>query len=281
MVENSTGQLRLIRCARGYEDEVEAGSDFWQVMGERYGLKLDVVGGSLSNIPATGPLVVTANHPFGILDGLMIGNILSQTRGDFRILAHQVFRRAGDLERVILPVRFDESQAALQQNIATRKEALRYLASGGAVAVFPGATVSTSARLFSPPMDPAWRNFTARMIIKARATVVPVHFIGQNSRLFQIASHLHNNLRVALLIKEFRARIDRPVPVVIGEPVCPERLNELSKSPGEMMDFLRQTTYGLSPKPLRTLEYGFENEEKHRNGASPAKGKRHDGSRHL
>ncbi|MEM1353234.1 MAG: acyltransferase, partial [Pseudomonadota bacterium] len=97
-MENATGRLRLIKRAKGYEDEVAAGRDFWQVMVERYGLSIKVVGGSLDNIPADGPLIVVANHPYGILDGLIMGNILSGIRGDFRILANSVFRKAKDLD---------------------------------------------------------------------------------------------------------------------------------------------------------------------------------------
>ena len=103
LMENATGRLGLIRRAEGYEHEVAQGRDFWQVMVERYGLALDVVGGDLSNIPVDGPLIVLANHPYGILDGLMLGHILSTVRGDFRILANRVFRKAQDLDRVILP----------------------------------------------------------------------------------------------------------------------------------------------------------------------------------
>jgi hypothetical protein len=53
-VENLTGRLGLIRMARGYDREVAAGRDFWEVMVERYALKLEVMGGALGNIPATG-----------------------------------------------------------------------------------------------------------------------------------------------------------------------------------------------------------------------------------
>ena len=59
---------------------------------------------TLADIPAQGPLVVIANHPFGILDGLMMGHLLDTVRGDFRILANAVFRKAPDLDRVLLPI---------------------------------------------------------------------------------------------------------------------------------------------------------------------------------
>jgi putative hemolysin len=264
-LENATGRLNLIRRAAGYHEAVARGEDFWQVMVERYGLSLEIVGGSLANIPAAGPLVVVSNHPYGILDGLMMGHILSGTRNrDFRILAHRVFRKAEDLDRIILPISFDETKEAVAENIETRKTALRYLAEGGAIGVFPGGTVSTSAKPFSAPLDPMWRSFTAKMIAKSGAQVVPIFFEGANSRLFQVASHLHTTLRMALLIKEFRRRTDEPVRVVVGEPIPEQEIAARAKDQKAMMDFLRARTYALSPTPIDPKAFGFEFEAKHR-----------------
>lgn len=264
LMENTTGRLRLIKRADGYEKDVANGRDFWAVMVERYGLSLDVVGGALSNIPSDGPLILIANHPYGILDGLMMGHILAQARGDFRILAHRVFRKAEDLDRIILPISFDDTREAVKLNLETRKTALDYLGNGGAIGIFPGGTVSTAVKPFAYPMDPGWRGFTARMVAKSNATVVPVYFDGHTSRLFQIASHLHNTLRMGLLIKEFKKRVDTPVKVVIGEPIGRDVLDPLSKDTRKMMDFLRKATYELSPEPLKSYDYGYEFEERHR-----------------
>lgn len=264
VMENVTGRINLIKRAQGYEREVAEGRDFWEVMVERYGLSLNVVGGSLDNIPTKGPLILIANHPYGILDGLMMGHILSQTRGDFRILAHQVFRKAEDLNRIILPISFDETRQAVKLNLQTRKTALDYLGQGGAIGIFPGGTVSTASKPFSQPLDPGWRSFTARMIAKSDAKVLPVYFDGSTSRLFQIASHLHYTLRMGLLIKEFRKRVDSSVDVVIGNPIDRAELDARRKDAKGLMDFLRQSTYDLSPRPLKDTGYGFEFEEKYK-----------------
>ncbi|MGR3546305.1 MAG: lysophospholipid acyltransferase family protein [Roseovarius sp.] len=257
-MENLTGRISLIKRAAGYETEVSQGRDFWEVIVERYGLTLDVVGGSLDNIPREGPLVLIANHPYGILDGLMMGHILSQTRGDFRILAHQIFRKAEDLNKVILPISFDETKEAVALNLATRKTALDYLGQGGAIGIFPGGTVSTAAKPFSRPMDPGWRGFTAKMIAKSQASVVPVYFDGHTSRLFQLASHLHVTLRMGLLIKEFRKRVDTPVRVVVGDPIPRNTLAQYAGDTKSLMAFLRAKTYELSPSPIVASEIGFE-----------------------
>lgn len=260
IVENATGRLRLIKRADGYEKEVANGGDFWQIMTDRYGLSLDVVGGALSNIPKSGPLVLISNHPYGILDGLILGNILSQTRGDFRILAHRIFRKSEELDKIILPISFDETKEAVKLNIATRKTSLDYLASGGAIGIFPGGTVATSKTPFGRPMDPAWRTFTAKMIMKSKATVIPIYFDGHNSRLFQLMSHMHYTLRMAFLINEFRMRVDEPVKIAIGEALPSDMIDQY-KDPKALMDFLRQETYRLSPRPLQSIDYGFEFED--------------------
>jgi putative hemolysin len=265
LMENTTGRLKLIKRAEGYEHEVAAGRDFWDVMADRYGLSLEITRGSLDNIPKTGPLVLVANHPYGILDGLMMGKILRHTRGDFRILANSVFKRAEEVNRIVLPVSFEETKDAMALNIQTRKDALRYLGEGGAIGVFPGGTVATAAKPFSQPLDPRWRSFTARMIAKSGATVVPVFYEGHTSRLFQIASHMHSTLRLGLLIKEFKKRVDTPVRVAVGAPIPQETLAPYAKDSKAMMEFLRKATYELAPDSVPNPNaLGYEFEDHHR-----------------
>jgi len=186
-MENATGRLKMIRKAKGYLAEIEQGADFWQVMADRYGVSLEIVGGSLDDIPTEGPLITVSNHPYGILDGLMKGLILSKRRmGNFKVLAHEVFLKSPDLEQIILPISFDEDKEGAKRNLATRAKAVSYLKEGGAIGIFPGGTVSTAQDAASTPMDPTWRTFTAKMVTKSEAVVVPIFFDGSNSRLFQI-----------------------------------------------------------------------------------------------
>ena len=258
-IENITGRIGLIKRAADYELEVASSArSFWEVMVDRYHLQLDILSGKLANIPKHGPLLVVSNHPYGILDGLILGYILSKTRGDFRILAHRVFKRAEDLNKIILPINFDDSREAALQNIDTRKKALKYLKEGGCIGIFPGGTVSTALKPFGKAMDPSWKKFTARLISKSDANVVPIYFEGSNSRLFQIASHIHYNLRMALLIKEFKRRIDDKVKVVIGTKLQRSQLEDRMEDPNLMMAFLRHETYKLSMDPSQSFDFGFE-----------------------
>lgn len=247
-IENISGRTRLLRMAQGYENEVEAGRSFWDVMSERYGINMEFVVGGLENIPREGPLVMVANHPYGILDGLAMGRMLSQTRGAFKIIAHVIFRKASDLKDVILPIDFAETKEALALNISTRKEALKYLADGGAIGIFPAGAVATASVPFGKATDPVWKTFTARMIARSGAQVVPVYFEGSNSRLFHIAGHLNQTLRTALLISEFDARVNTPLKIRIGKPLPPEAIQARATDGRALMNYLRSETYKLSPE---------------------------------
>ena len=168
------------------------------------------------------------------------------------------------MNEVILPVSFYETKAGIALNLETRRTALNYLSDGGAIGVFPGGTVSTANKPFGRPLDPSWRSFTAKMIARSDAHVVPIYFDGANSRLFQLASHLHTTLRMALLIKEFKSRVDAPVRLAVGQPLTRDALNPYLRDPRGMMDFLRAETYKLSSRPIDTSHYGFEFTEVHK-----------------
>lgn len=257
-IENATGRIGLIRRGAGYAADITAENDFWEVMAKRYRMSFEVIGGSLENIPKHGPVVIVSNHPFGILDGFMLGFIIRQVRKDFNILAHHVFQNAPELDDVILPISFDATKEATKLNLNSRKVAIDLLNNGEVVAIFPGGTVSTSQTMFSDPLDPKWRPFTAKMIVKSQASVVPIFFQGANSRLFQIACHLHYYLRVAFLLREFKAKIDHPVRVVIGEPIGPKTLAPYRTDPQKMMAFLRTQTYALDPEQRDPTQLGYE-----------------------
>ncbi|NOR62648.1 MAG: acyltransferase [Rhodobacteraceae bacterium] len=257
-IENTTGRLRLIHRARGYDKDINEQNNFWDVVSRRYGLSLEVIAGSLSNIPAEGPVVVISNHPYGILDGLMMGKIMSTARTDFRIMAHKVFAKADEISSSILPISFDGTREAMVMNLQTRKEALKYINQGGAVGVFPGGSVSSPQRMFSRPMDPEWGTFSAKMISQSKAAVVPVFFEGFNSRRFHVAGRMSRTLRTALLVNEFKRRINKPVKIAVGQPLSRDELDAYTKDSRGLMDFLRDATYDLSSKPINTNEYGRE-----------------------
>ena len=263
-LENGTGRSALLSRSPNLRTNMHSIQNLWHSIMEGYGVTIDIMKGELGDIPVDQPFIVVANHPYGILDGLVMGSVLAQSGANFKIIANDIFNKAREISDKILPISFKNTREAISLNLRTRKNAITHLFHGGAIGIFPGGTVSTSSKLFSQPADPAWRSFTAKMIFKSNALVVPIFFDGNTSRIFQLASHLHPNIRAGLLLREFKLRLDKPVRIVIGKPIPRCRMDLFKNDSRKIMDFLRLETYKLSPNKNQTFEYGYEFEHKHR-----------------
>ena len=222
-IEWATGKRRLLGRVRRFEREgVETGQAFFDHALAVMGIALAVPPAAAARIPRTGPLVVVANHPHGLVDGIVLASLLGRVRGDYRILTRSLLAGVPEVEHVLLPVPFPHEPGARARNLATRARAERQLAMGGAVALFPAGAVAASRTLWGPPEEPPWLPFTARLVRRGGATVLPVRFPGANSRLYQIAARLSPVLRQGLLLHEVVRALDRPQRPVVGRPIPPE-----------------------------------------------------------
>jgi putative hemolysin len=244
LIERMTGQPRLKRIYRQYRTESGAGN-FWEQAIARLRLTLVFDPKPVAAWPRTGALVIVCNHPFGVIDGLAVCALTARIRPDFRILTNAVLNRAEEIKPHLLPVDFSDTKEALGINLKSRAQARAHLAAGGVLIVFPAGGVSTTPSIWhARAVDAQWKNFTAKLILGAHAPVAPLYFEGQNSRLFQIASHLHQTLRLSLLFKEVHDRIGAEIRVRPGPPIPFSELGHLA--PDALMAELRARTYGLA-----------------------------------
>lgn len=245
-IERVSGQPYLKRLYEEYLAERTSADAFWDEAIARLGITLDCNFSALDHWPRNGPLVVVANHPFGVLDGIVICHLVSWVRGDFLVLTHELLTRTEELKPYLLPVDFSETDDALHTNLKTRAAAKHHLMNGGCLIVFPAGGVSTTPSIWHKRATAAeWKNLTARLIVQSKATVAPVYFAGQNSWIFQLASHISLTLRLSLLFKEIRDRIGSTVRVRIGDVLPCERLAALGDRTA-IMQALRDITYALA-----------------------------------
>jgi putative hemolysin len=181
----------------------------------------------LKEIPADGPLVFVANHPFGIVDGMALCDMALKARGDFRILINSLLCQDKDLAQYFLPVDFHPTKEAMKNNIRIKKVAQECLADNIPVLIFPSGFVSTADKKgFGNVVDAPWTTFAAKLIRDAQASVVPIYFRGQNRRAFHLASHIAEPLRMALLLSEARNRFGKPLHAVVGDTLDWSTLSE-------------------------------------------------------
>jgi putative hemolysin len=253
-IERMSGQPELKRMYLEHHERPKPGEGFWEAAVRKLQLNIILNEDALNEIPKTGPVIIVANHPFGVLDGIMVCWLISRIRKDFKILTNALLNRVDEIKAALLPIDFEETKAALETNIKSRAEAKALLEGGGVLIIFPGGTVSTTPTLLArKAKDPEWKTFTARMITQGKAPVVPVYFAGQNSRLFQIASHVSMTLRLSLLFKEVHDRIGSDMVLRVGKRIPYEDLKAITDRK-KLMEFLRDRTYALAadaPKPSK------------------------------
>ncbi len=247
-MEWTTGKLTLLRHIRRFEaTPVPHGQGFWtKAMAE---MRIDVTtpADEVARIPPAGPLVVVANHPHGLIDGMIAAELVGRVRTDYRILARTLLTGVAEVERFMLPVPFPHAPGAQVQMIEMRRRAMTHLRAGGCVVLFPAGAVAASATALGPVIEGAWTPFTAKMIVRSGATVVPMRFLGSNSRAYQIANRLSATLRQGLLIHEVAHAFGKPQRPVIGAPIPPAEWRARAAAPREFMAWLRERTLSLEP----------------------------------
>lgn len=244
-VEIMTGQPTLKRMYQENYESPVPGETFWDAAVRHLKLRVHVNQAELEALPPTGPLMVIANHPFGVLDGIVISQLIGKVRPDFKILTNAVLYRAEEIRPFLLPIDFSPTKEALETNIKSRAQARDHLVAGNCVVVFPAGGIATSKSPFrGPAVDAEWGTFAAGMIHQAKAPVAPVFFAGQNSRLFQMASHMSMTLRLSLVFKEVHDRIGSDLPVRVGRVIPYEELAP-HKDRKALMKVLRERTLEL------------------------------------
>lgn len=241
-----TGKLTLLRLIRRFESKGTArGKEFWDRTLEVMGIDLRTPPEQVARIPKTGPVVVVANHPHGLVDGLVMGCLVSQVRDDFKILTRSLLTGIEEISYNMVPVPFPHEEGALEKGLEMRRIAMEHLKDGGVIILFPSGQVATSEGWFGPAVEAEWNPFTAKMILKSGAQVLPIRFQGQNSRLYLMANKLSATLRQGLLLHEIAHALNKPQAPIIGAPIAPDEIARWSSNPRGFMAWLRETTLAL------------------------------------
>lgn len=245
-VERLTGRRRLERI---YDMVLEREPDQRQLWGaalRELRVQMDYDTGQLAKVPAEGPLILIANHPYGVLDGLIICHFASLLRPDFKILIHKSLNREPRVAQYMLPIDFSETEEATCTNIESKHRAMATLHAGNAIVIFPAGGIATTVHgPFGRAVDLEWKLFVAKLIQMTKATVIPIYFHGQNSRIFQLASHMSLTLRLALIIHEVNRKAGDTIRVSIGDPILYQALASIRKRK-ELLNYLRESIYALS-----------------------------------
>ncbi|WP_407066396.1 lysophospholipid acyltransferase family protein [Jannaschia seohaensis] len=243
VMEWLTGKARLLYLIRKFEREgVEEGQEFFAHALRVMGIRIDTPAEQITRIPATGPLVVVANHPHGLVDGMVLADLIGRVRTDYKILTRSLLTGVPEIGQFMIPVPFPHEADARERNLEMRRETMAHLSDGGVIVLFPSGSVASSETALGPAVEKEWNPFTAKIIRLSGATVLPVHFAGSNSRAYQIANQVSATLRQGLLLHEVVYALNKPQAPVIRAPIRPAEWGPMAQNPKEFMAWLRART---------------------------------------
>ena len=243
-IERFSGQPKIRKLYFDYVEEDRPYASFWADALDKLSIKIDLQRDAGAMIPRTGSTLVVANHPYGVIDGLVLCALMAEVRSDYKIITHRVLKQAPATMDKILPIDFDETEAALATNIETRQQAAEYLKQGGAVIIFPAGAISLAPNLVGDAYDKEWKTFAAKLATQSDTVTVPFLFDGQNSLLFQAARKISLTLAYSLMFREICKLMGTTVSLTMRPPVHATDLKELGNRKA-ITQCLRDRTYGI------------------------------------
>jgi len=231
-----------------------AESDFFDKALDYLQVRFEVPPADIAKIPTAGPLVVVANHPFGGIEGVLLGSLFRKARPDLKILGNFLLQHIPEIRERIIPVDPFGRRSSVAANARAYREAIRWLKKGGAIITFPAGEVSHLQLTKGKVVDPEWSSHIGRIIRQTQATVQPVYFPGRNSMFFNFMGLLNARFRTVLLAHELANKSRKTLRAYIGKPLPWTHLEGFS-SDLLLTSFLRLNTYFLKHrsgrKPIR------------------------------
>lgn len=254
-IEGLSGRDRYARLYDIWRTDIVGRSD--RVFGKMLDLidvRMDVHGEwPPRNLTPETPVVIVANHPFGIGDGIAVLALAEQLGRPFKVLIHNDLLKVPEMIEYSLPVSFEETKEALAINMRTRHEAVRLLKEGTTIIVFPAGGVATARKGFGRAEDLPWKMFPAKLVQSARASVIPIYFQGQNGRLFHLASRVSLTLRLSLLIREFRRLSGSTITSHVGSVISWEQLSS-GNDRKDLLSRLYSAVFSMAPSRKSVLK---------------------------
>ena len=238
------GYLRLGKINRLFDGAADyQGREFADHLLENMGITIDVSPEQLENIPKEGGFVLVSNHPFGGIEGVMLLSAIAKVRPDFKVMANFILSHIPNLKECFFAVNPFEKNPEWKSSVGGIKGAIRHIAEGKGLGVFPAGEVSRYHG-HDYPEDLPWATSIARIIKNANVPVIPVFWEGRNSKLFYAVDKIHPMMGTARLTKELINKHDTCFNLQIGKPILPSEI-KLYENPKDLAAYLRSRSYAL------------------------------------
>ncbi|MDX9891482.1 MAG: 1-acyl-sn-glycerol-3-phosphate acyltransferase [Bacteroidales bacterium] len=208
---------------------------------EEFEIDLQIEG--LENLPEKSKCFFVANHPFGVIDGLILTHIVCQKYGTLKAIGNEAFTFIPQLKPLIAMVNvYDRTSREYILELE------KIYQSDTPMTHFPAGEVS---RLYHwKVQDAPWQKSFIGKSISCQRDIVPFHFYGRNSIFFYTIFVIRRlfgvklNLELSLLTREMFKKRGKSIKIKIGKPI-PYQTFDKSSNHYTWAQKVREIVYGL------------------------------------
>lgn len=216
------------------------GFDFIEHVLEYFNFSYSISHRDRKNIPATGRVVIVANHPLGALDGLALLKLVGEVRRDVKIVVNDLLMNFKAVEDLLLPVD-NLNKSTQKSNVAQIVDCLN---NDEAVIIFPAGEVSRIRP--SGVRDGKWTHGFLSFAKKAKASILPIYVGARNSSLFYSSSMVYKPLAGILLVHEIFNKNSETISMRVGELIPYKQLEQLPLANKEKAKLMRRHLYRIA-----------------------------------
>ena len=244
------GVNRIYAEVHAQLDDTENDEAFFMKTLRVMGVHFEIDNVDFERIPKEGALIVIANHPYGGVDGVVLGALLKGLRKDAKLMGNYLLAEMEGIRGSIIRVDPFGGEASARANLSGMRNAIRLLRGGGCLGAFPAGEVSSLHLKSRAVVDPPWTGHIVNLALKTGAKILPVYFEGHNSIFFQLAGLMHPRVRTMLLGREFSRARGREMRLKVGELIDPKHLETFGNKEAAT-EYIRLKTYSLKDQKKR------------------------------
>jgi putative hemolysin len=187
-------------------------------------LDLRVETHGLERVPAKGRVVLIANHPTGIADGVAVYEAVTALRPDLAFYANaDAHRISPGFDDVLIPVEWVDEKRTRERTRLTLAMTRDAMEADRALAIFPAGRIARRGP-DGQLADPAWAPSAISIARKYGAPIAPVHMAGPNSAWFHFFNRFSNELRDMTVFHELLNKRGGRYRMTVGPLIDPEAM---------------------------------------------------------
>ena len=236
------------------------GFDFIEQVLEHFNFSYSISHRDRKNIPATGRVVIVANHPLGALDGLSLLKLVGEIRRDVKIVVNDMLMNFKAVDSLLLPV--DNLTKTTQKSSVS--DIIECLNNDEAVIVFPAGEVSRIRP--NGVRDGKWTNGFLTFAKKSNSPILPVYVNARNSSLFYSSSMVYKPLAGMLLAHEIFNKNSKTISMKVGQAIPYKQIAQLPLNKKATTRLIRSHLYRIAKgkSPLFVTEQTIVHPEERR-----------------